>query len=151
MKARLVALGHPMRGDDGAALQAAALVGSGMEVLLAGRPGAGLLDLLDRPTVLCDVVCSGRPPGSIVRLPLASLAGAALRQVRASSHGLGPADALALGVALGRSLPPGEFVGIEGEDFAAGAQLSPAVAAALPALVEALHEAMRSLVCTNMA
>lgn len=143
MKPRLIALGHPHRGDDGAALKAAAQVQG--EVLLAGRPGAGLLELLDRPVILCDVVCSGRPPGSIVRMPLSSVAGASLREARSSSHGLGPADALALALALGRELPEGDFVGIEGQDFTAGAGLSAEVEAALPAFVAALQDALERL------
>ena len=65
---RVIGLGSEMARDDGAALEAARRLSSDVdvEVLLAGRPGAGLLDLFDarRPTVLLDVVRTGAPPGS---------------------------------------------------------------------------------------
>ncbi|MCK6530686.1 hydrogenase maturation protease [Myxococcota bacterium] len=147
MRPRLVALGNPYRGDDGAAIRAArVLAGEGFEVVVAGRPGPGLLDWLpeDRPAVLADVVAGGGAPGTVVRLPLAGVAAASLASPRLSSHGLGPGDALRLAAALGRGLPEGEFVGIEGERFAPGEELSPAVEAALPAYVEALREALRA-------
>lgn len=148
---RVLALGHAFRGDDGAALAVAARLPPGLaDVRPVGRPGAGLLDLLDAdvPTVLLDVVRTGRPAGTLVKLPLEALPDAAVRQQRASSHGFGPGDALALGRALGRPLPRGWFVGVEGERFDAGTERSPAVEAALDAWVEATIEAVEAL-CTS--
>lgn len=153
MNARVIALGHPFRGDDGAALEVARRLPAGLaDVILAGRPGPGLLDLLDAgvPTVLLDCVRSGRPAGTIVKLRLAELPSAAIRERRASSHGLGPADALGLMEALGRPLPRGFFVGCEGVAFGAGPALSPAVEAAMDDWVAAIRVAVEES-CTNTA
>lgn len=148
---RVLLLGHPLRGDDGAALAlAGASLGDGAEVRVLGRPGVGLLDALDPgvPTVLVDVIRTGAPPGTVRTLPLADAADRAVRSPRASSHGLGPADALGLLRALGRPLPPGFLVGVEGERFGAGEARSPAVEAALPALAAAVRAAVEAT-CTS--
>jgi hydrogenase maturation protease len=143
---RVVVLGNPDAADDGAALCAAARL-RGVEVLAAGRPGAGLLDLLatSSPTVLVDVVSSGGTPGRIVTAPLRDLPRLAVASSPLSSHGFGPAETLVLGEALGRELPPGTFVGIEGAEFRPGAGMSSAVASAVDALVVAIDEAVAAL------
>lgn len=139
---RVICLGNAGASDDGAALRIAGLVGA--PVIRAGRPGAGLLDLLDggEPVVLVDVIASGAEPGTIHRLPLADLPGAAIAAAPVSSHGFGPGEAIALALALGRSLPPGELIGVEGTRFEPGERLSPAVEAALPALAAAVSDAI---------
>ena len=98
--------------------------------------------------MLLDVVRTGAAPGTLVRLPLDAIPEAAAREVRASSHGIGPGDALALARALGRPLPRGWLVGVEGERFDAGTALSPAVAEALDAWTRATIEAVEAL-CTS--
>jgi hydrogenase maturation protease len=142
-EARVVALGHAFARDDGAALRVAArLRDEGVEVVLAGRPGPGLLELLDAPTVLLDVIRHGAAPGELVTLPLASLAEASVAEDTLSSHGLGPAAALKLGAALGRPVPRGLFVGIGGHHFAPGDTLSDEVDAALDAFTTAARDAL---------
>jgi len=123
---RIIALGNPDRGDDGAALLVASRFQGRVPVILAGRPGMGLLDLMSpsRRCILLDVTRTGSPPGTIHRIPLEDLTPDSLPDARVSSHGLGPGEALALGRALGRDLPEGVFIGIEGEDFGQGARLS---------------------------
>lgn len=149
MTVRVIALGSSMSRDDGAALVAArALEGDeGVEVILAGRPGPGLLDLFvaDRPTLLLDVVRRGARAGELVELELAALRAAALRPEALSSHGLGVASALRLGAALGRALPPGCFVGIGGARFDPGDVLTPDVAAGIGAMVRAARAAIARL------
>lgn len=158
MKARIIALGNEVAGDDAAAIYAARELADEFEVTLAGRPGARLLELLDPldppdgvgPTVLVDVTRSGQAPGHIVSLSLAALAEAAIAGAQTSSHGFGPGEALRLGAALGRPLPPGRFVGIEGRQFGIGQPLSPPLAAALDALVAAIRAAaIRSQICAE--
>lgn len=152
MRPRVIALGNAVRGDDGAALLIAARIPADQaEVLLAGRPGPGLLDLFDpaTPTVLLDVVSAGLAPGTLVRLDLAAVPDAAVAGGRASTHGLGPAHALQLGRALGRELPRGWFVGVEGASFEPGAPLSPEVEQALDAFYAAAMAAVEDL-CTSM-
>jgi hydrogenase maturation protease len=140
---RVIYLGNPNAGDDGAALRAAEQIAAPSSVR-AGRPGAGLLDLLegDEPVVLVDVTKSGSRPGTIHRLPLNELVDAALSAPSLSSHGFGPSEALELGRVLGRPLPEGSFVGIEGLHFDPGQDLSPEVESAVPALVETVREAV---------
>jgi hydrogenase maturation protease len=144
-RARVIALGNASAGDDGAALAAARLAGEGgdLEIVLAGRPGVDLLDLLDTraPVVLVDVVRVGAPPGTLVELPLDALVDRAVASSPASSHGFGPAEVLRLGRSLGRALPRGVFLGVEGARFEAGASFSEGVVAAIPALAAAIRRA----------
>lgn len=151
---RIIVLGNPHASDDGAALRAADSLRCG-QVIMAGRPGPGLLDLLegDEPVVLVDVTRSGAGPGTIHRMNLRELCGAALAGPNVSSHGFGPAQALRLGAALGRTLPEGTFVGVEGARFDPGSELTPAVAQALPSLIAAIEDAAHDLErpCTRQA
>jgi hydrogenase maturation protease len=143
---RVICLGNPQASDDGAGLRAVEALE--LDALVrAGRPGAGLLDLLDTvdPVVLVDVTQSGSPPGTIHRIPIADLTGFSVAAPNVSSHGFGPAQALKLGQALGRPLPPGLFVGVEGLMFEPGETLSGAVEAALPAFVAAVRDAIDTL------
>ncbi|MGK4003586.1 hydrogenase maturation protease [Sorangium sp. So ce1036] len=145
----VIALGNEAAGDDGAALAAARALAQdgGVDVVLAGRPGVALLDLLDaaRPVVLLDVVRAGGAPGAIVSLGLGEALDRAAPGPHVSSHGFGPAEALELARALGRPLPRGILVGIEGARFTAGAPHSDAVAQGIPALIEAARAAVAAL------
>ncbi len=143
---RVIALGNEAAGDDGAALAAARIAAAGgdVEVTCAGRPGVDLLDLLDgaAPVVLVDVVRTGAPPGTLVEMPLDAAVDRAVASAPSSSHGFGPAEALALGRSLGRALPRGVLLGIEGERFEVGAALSAGVEAAIPGLAAAIRRAV---------
>ena len=153
-RVRVIVLGSQHAGDDCAALLVADRLRDRAEVIAAGRPGPGLLELLraDTPTVLLDVTQSSAPPGQLVALPLEQLADATLALPQVSSHGFGPSETLELGRALGRALPPGRFIGIEGADFTIGAGLSPAVAAALDDYTRAAITAIEELSpCTKPA
>jgi hydrogenase maturation protease len=148
VKVRVIALGSPHGGDDELALRLAEqLRGDDIEVIAAGRPGPGLVDLLDtrRPILLLDVVRSAAAPGTIYRVELGRLPEAAAAREPLSSHGFGPAEALKLARALGRALPPGEFVGIEGASFEVGAPVSPALREAFGAFAAAAREALARL------
>lgn len=146
---RVIGLGNEMARDDGAGLRAARLLEGeeDVEVVLAGRPGAGLLELLDpaRPTLLLDVVRAGASPGAVVELPLLELGGATLGGEPLSSHGLGVAEALKLAEALGRELPRGVFLGIGGARFDPGDALSLEVEARLGDLVTAARAAIEDM------
>ncbi|MBW6454680.1 MAG: hydrogenase maturation protease, partial [Trueperaceae bacterium] len=112
---------------------------SGLEVVPWTGDPLGLLDRLDGVDrlILIDAVVSGAAPGTTRRFgPEAPFA----RTVAASTHGLGLAEALALGRALGRLPGRIEVWGIEAVEFAAGAPLTPAVAHAVLALVARLGE-----------
>ncbi len=146
---KIIALGNDSAGDDGAALLAAKALASAdrYPVVFAGRPGAGLLDLLDSagPVVLLDVVSGGGPPGRIIRLTFAQLVNGISPAQQVSSHGFGPAEVLQLGRALGRSLPKGCFIGIEGGCFEPGNTLSPAVERAMGRFIDTVSAAVGDL------
>jgi hydrogenase maturation protease len=149
VKVRVIALGSEMARDDGAALLAAErLTGRpGVEVVAVGRPGPGLLDLLDPtlPTLLMDVVRRGAEPGALVELRLHDLTSAAIGGEVLSSHDMGVAEALRLAGALGRSLPDGRFLGIGGRDFAPGDEPSAKVSAGIDDLVAAAERIIAEL------
>jgi hydrogenase maturation protease len=144
---RIVALGNQDRGDDGAALLVAERFSDAASVIMAGRPGSGLIDLLSpcQSCILLDVTSSGAPAGTIHQIPLDDLNPATLPDARVSSHGFGPGEALALARTLGRQLPNGYFIGIEGECYDLGTGLSPAVEGALPLFEEKIRRALESL------
>jgi len=144
---KVIVLGNPDRGDDGAAMVVGARIQDRVQVVLAGRPGPSLLDLLpeDEVCILMDVTCSGAPPGTIRKVPLSQLTPELLPDLRLSSHGFGAGETLALARALGRSLPTGYFLGIEGERYELGGGFSPAVEEKLTPLETLLEETVRSL------
>jgi len=146
---RVIGVGRTVRGDDGAgphvarALAAMALDG----VVVTECPGEfdALLELWEGASavIVVDAIRSGAAPGTLVRLD------ATVTRVPApagtSSHGFGLAEAIEFGRTL-RRLPPVLVVyGIEAADMRPGAGLSPAVAATLPALVNAVRAEAVSL------
>lgn len=139
MAVRVLILGHPDRGDDGAAMAiAGALPGD------VRRIGSGdLFDHLDSavPTVIVDAV-RGIPPGAVATWTLAEVAQRGIGG--GSTHGGGPAGALRLWAALDRPLPPGYLVGIGGASFALGPP-SHAVLRGLEALAAAVRAAAATL------
>jgi hydrogenase maturation protease len=110
---------------------------AGVEVLVWSGDPLGLLDRLtgvDR-LLLIDAVVTGAPAGTIHRLrPEAPFATAPA----ASSHGLGLADALALGRALGRLPPHVDVWGVEGAVFDLGADLHEVVRRGVERVVDHL-------------
>jgi hydrogenase maturation protease len=129
-------VGNPWRSDDAAGLRAAwALRGTlpdGVEVLEEEGESTALLDAFDGADELwlLDAVSSGAEPGTVHRLEAGSEELPA-EIFSTSTHHLGLAEAVELARALGRL--PGQVVvfGIEGENFAPGNTLSPAVEAAV--------------------
>ena len=104
---RIIGLGNALRGDDAVGLVVARRVREllpGADVLeLSGEP-AELLDALGdgvEHVVLVDAVTSGAPPGTVHRLD-ASEAALAVDASSALTHGLGLAETIELGRALGR-------------------------------------------------
>lgn len=142
----LIGAGNPLRRDDGVG---AAVV----EQLRRLRPAPPIdllaasgeaADLLERwrgrdLVFVVDAVVSGAPAGSVQRVTWTD-GGAATAPLppRLSSHGLGVADALALGRALDALPRTVVLFAVEAADLGDGAGLSPPVAAAVGGVVDAV-------------
>jgi hydrogenase maturation protease len=144
----VVGVGNALRGDDGAGVAVVRRLRerAGADELavreLEGE-GIGLLDAWAgaRAVLLVDSIRSGAAPGTIHRVEATGRPLPAELRSSTSTHAIGVADAIELARALGR-LPDRLVVyGIEGGRFDAGAELSPAVAAAIDGVIDAvLHE-----------
>ena len=146
--------GEGLRGDDGAAIRAAALLPDDVralaDVLEVGQLSVEtLLDVPDGAAVIVADAAVGIAAGEIVTLPLAHLARPAARgesgAVPASSHSLPPDQVVALAGEMRGSPPRGSFVGIGGAEFGFGERLSPAVEAGLPGFAAAIAAEVRRL------
>jgi len=140
---RVVGVGRTLRGDDGAgpwvarALAAEALEG----VSVSECPGEfdALLDLWEgaEAVVVVDAVRSGAAPGTLVRLD--AVATSVPAPAGPSLHGFGLAEAIEFARALGRMPPVLVVHGVEAARVTPGSGFSPAVAAALPSLLDAVR------------
>ncbi|RKT45378.1 hydrogenase maturation protease [Thiocapsa rosea] len=142
MTTLILALGNPLRGDDGvgaAVLDALPALPAGVTGLDGGTPGLGLVLSLqgyDR-VIIVDAAEMGEAPGTwrrftpdCLRTPNSDL--------RGTLHDAGLAEALVLGEALG--VLPSEIIifGIQPEEIGWAPGLTRAVAAAIPGLCEAI-------------
>ena len=123
----LIGVGNAWRGDDAAGLVLARRLGG----LAHEGDGLALVDAWAgaRHVVVVDAAASGAPPGTVHRFDASAPLPA--RALRSSTHALGLAEAVELARALGRLPERLEVYAIEGADFAVGAGLTPAVAAAV--------------------
>ncbi len=137
----VIGIGHRFRGDDGIGPRV-------LDALRdAGPPGVRYVELDGEPSrlidawagadlaVVVDAARSGGPPGTIHRLDQRALMSPG-RGGAVSGHGIGLADAAALGEALGRLPVRLRIVAVEVADTGPGTTLSPEVASALPRAVE---------------
>ena len=140
---RVIGIGNPLRGDDAIGLFVARrvreLADPRVEVLeLEGEP-ARLIDAWQgtRLAVVVDSVKSDPPGGAVMRFD--ATAGPLPPSLSATStHALGLGDAVEIARALDR-LPERLIVfGVEGTRFQAGSDLSPPVAATVPAVADAV-------------
>ncbi|MDF2231830.1 hydrogenase maturation protease [Albimonas sp. CAU 1670] len=147
---RVIGLGEPLRGDDGAGRAVAARLRgrlpAGVSLHEAAGEATGLLALLAgaRAAVLADACRSGAPAGTVQRLdpgegPLPAAVGSV------STHGLGLAEALEIARALDGLPPVCRVYAIEAGDVSAGAGLGAEVARAVDAVAEAILEEVASL------
>jgi len=150
---RVVGLGQPLAGDDGVghavidALEALAMTGL---VLSRLREASALVDLMScpDPLIVVDAVVGASTIGSVHVLGEAALDASPMSAV--SSHGLGVAQA----VAMGRVLYGGEAAGVPVVHFVAiaieaprarGQGLSLEVEAAVPEAVRRVVELVESV------
>jgi hydrogenase maturation protease len=139
--------GSPDRGDDGAPIKVAALIAHRVpdDVRVRIVCQLDIDDLLavprDAGVVIVDAAV-GIPPGRIVELPVTGLVGRDDGPRPRSSHALAFPEVIGLAGLL-RSRPVrGSIVAIGGLHFGLGAALSRPVAVALPALVDAVIQAI---------
>lgn len=139
----ILGVGNPLAGDDGVgvraieALAAAGDLPAGIRLLDVGVLGMDMLAWLepDEPVVILDAVHGSGAPGTLYRLGLDEVQPPSAPPL--SVHDLGLAHALGAARIMGRPLR-GTLLGVEParlESFSA--ELSPPVAAALPALQQA--------------
>ncbi len=136
----ILGIGNPLRSDDGLGPRVVAeLAGrpqpAGVEVIDGATAGFDLALLLaDRDTVvIVDAVAGSWQPGTVVRLGGGELPGAARGN---SSHEAGLGEALEVVRRLGRGPTTVVLLGIAAASIEPGDELTPAVAAAVPELVE---------------
>ncbi len=144
-------LGQSLRGDDAAGLEAVRLWRrlypqqanrADVRVHVLEVPDLALLDVLEgaEAALLVDAAQAEAPPGSVHCLTAAGLP-AFCHPAPTSAHGWSPTETIALARALGRPLPPRlDILAIVAAYVIVGADLSPAVRAALPHAAEAIAQ-----------
>lgn len=151
-------VGNSWRGDDAVGLEVAAALQArlgeahhrGVRVLATEAEQSSLLDEWEgcEAALIVDAVHSAgaaaTAPGTIHRVDLnAEIVPHAVLQ--GSTHHFSLGDTIELARALKRLPATALFFGIEGANYAPGEDLSPAVAAAMPALVEEIVEKVDEL------
>jgi hydrogenase maturation protease len=146
----VLGLGNPLQGDDGVGCRVIeALEGRelppGVEVMDAGTPGVGLINLLEgrQRAIIVDAAEMGRQPGEVVRFRPEDVTLTGSTE-RFSLHRTAVADALALAHALNLPLPEIIVFGVQPGYVGWRDELSPEVAVVIPGLTDAiLEEVMR--------
>lgn len=141
----VLGVGNLIHTDDGVGvhairkLQADARVPSGVELMDGGTFGIELLAYLENCSklLLLDAVDLGRSPGTLVRMTAEDLFGL---PGGASVHQLGIADLLAILPVVSNAPKEVVLLGVQPASTDWGAELSPAVAAALGNLLDAAVE-----------
>ena len=132
----IAALGNRFRSDDGVALRVADAVRPDLPPDVRIVHAADLLSLIDdwngeALAVLIDAVQSGAPPGTVHEIDVTEPLSTNL-PASASTHSLELPHAIELARRLDRLPAKLIVIGIEGDRFGPGVDLSPAVAAAVP-------------------
>ena len=151
MKMLVLALGNPLRGDDGvgcavlACLREAAAFPPHITLLDGGTPGletALTLQGYDKVIVI-DAANLGEAPGTWRRFSLAEANLVQQAQMNGTLHDAGFAEAVALGSALG-ILPPEIIVyGVQPETVEWEMGLSTAVQTAIPEICQQIQAELR--------
>jgi hydrogenase maturation protease len=142
----ILGLGNPLRGDDGVGPRVVEeltrrSLPEGVTALDGGTGGLDLLRLMERSkrVVIVDAADVGREPGQYVRFTpdQVRLTGASSTL---SLHHAGLSEVLTLADALGLDLPEMVIFGVQPAEIGWNEGLSPAVAATLSALADAVLE-----------
>ncbi|HXZ18607.1 MAG TPA: hydrogenase maturation protease [Candidatus Acidoferrales bacterium] len=147
---RIIGVGNAFRSDDGAGLAVAQRVRGkiteGAAICEESGDGAGLLELWKGAgtVILVDAVDSGAAPGTVHRLD-ARAAAIPRRMFRYSTHGFGVAEAVEMARTMNQMPARLIVYGIEGKNFAAGAELSPEVEQAAAEVTLRIIDEVRAL------
>lgn len=148
----VIGLGNPLMGDDGIGLAALEQLAAGWdmgdaELVDGGTWGMNLLPLIESAdtVILLDAIHLGRAPGTVIELE----GDAVPRRLAAklSPHQIDLGEVLAL-AALRETLPRRLVaIGIEPALVEMSTSLSPAVAAAMPLMLQRVAERLEALGC----
>lgn len=148
----VIGLGNPLMGDDGIGLAALEQLAAGWdmgdaELVDGGTWGMNLLPLIEGAdtVILLDAIHLGRAPGTVIELE----GDAVPRRLAAklSPHQIDLGEVLAL-AALRETLPRRLVaIGIEPALVEMSTSLSPAVAAAMPLMLQRVAERLEALGC----
>lgn len=147
----ILGLGNLLCEDDGAGVEALRqlslewIAPEGVDLVDGGTLGLALLPIVEDADalVIVDAVDADAAPGTLVMLEGDQVPRAALE--RLSPHQVGVADLLHGAMWLERVPPRLVLVGVVPERVGLGVDLSPAVAAAIPALVARVAETVRAM------
>ena len=146
----LLGLGNVLCTDDGAGVVAldamlAAYELPGVVAVDGGTLGLALLPIVEQAerVVIVDAIRGDGPPGTLVRLEGAEVAPAVIE--RLSPHQIGVADLLGGAALLGRYPEHVVIVGVVPASIELGYRCTPAVAAAIPRLVDAVIAELEAL------
>jgi len=147
----VLGLGNVLCRDDGVGIAALARLsreyrpGPGLGLVDGGTLGLALLPLLERAgaAVLVDAIRTDAPPSTLVRLEGEEVARAAAH--RLSVHQIGVSDLLEGARLRGRLPPRLRLVGVVPASVELGLSRTPAIEAAIPALVQAIVDEVEAL------
>jgi len=131
-KVRIIGVGNPYRGDDGAGIAVARILRSRLpshvDVIEQNGEGTSLAESWKGVglVIVVDAGQSGAPPGTIRRFDAQS-DGIPIEIFGRSTHNFGVASAIELGRALGELPSRLVIYAIEGRDFSPGGKLTPPV------------------------
>lgn len=151
MNILVLGIGNLLLQDEGAGVRAVEEFGRkylpppGVELLDGGTSGIELLQYIQGRDllILIDVVKSGNPPGTIIRLQGADVP--ALFQKKISPHQLGVSDLLAAAMLTDRMPRKVVLFGIEPESIGTGLQMSGKVGSKIGRLADLVASELVSL------
>ncbi len=147
----ILGVGNPLLGDDAAGVLVAQKLQQRddlpphVTVIDGGTDGLGLIPVMEpyRRVIIVDAVPMEQPPGTIRRFTWRDIR-LNTQQQTFSLHESGMAEALVLAETLGCLPPEVVFYGVQPQNMNWDEPLSPAVEHALPTLIEALINEVRS-------
>ena len=149
----VIGVGNDYRGDDAVGLAVARRLRESpllrVDVIEATGEGGRLIEAWTGygAVVIVDAMRSTAAAGTVRRVDVTSEPAPAYFSHR-STHAIGVIDAVEMARAMGRLPGPVVLFGIEGAHYDAGTDLSPQVAAAVPAAVEVVGREARQLLET---